>query len=183
MSDGLGSGTVDELLLRLRAPAPEPAGGSAAALCGAMAAALVELVARATPDWHEAPGVAAQASALRYRLVALADADAAAFAEALAMLRAGSTDESRDHLLGEALALAADAPLAIAEATADIAELAARAAADGRAEVRPDALVARELATAATRAAAHLVDVNLASRPDDERTRRARAAVASTEGA
>ena len=50
-----------------------PAGGSAAALAATMAAGLVRLVARVSADWPEAPGVAAQASALGDRALALAD--------------------------------------------------------------------------------------------------------------
>ena len=41
-----------------------PAGGSAAALASTMAAGLVRLVARVSGEWEDAPGVAAQASAL-----------------------------------------------------------------------------------------------------------------------
>lgn len=169
---------VDELLGALGAPAPSPCGGSAAAVAASMAAALVGLVARASPDWPDGPGVAAQAAALQERLLALADADAEAFARVLEELREpAAAGRARDNRIGRALARAADAPLAIAEAAADVAALAALAAAEGRAAVRPDALVGWELAAAAVRGAAHLVDVNLATLPGDERSHRATAAV------
>ena len=58
----------------------------------------------------------------------------------------------------------------IAEAAADVAALAALAARDGAASVRGDAWAAATLAEAASTAAARLVHVNLATRPDDELT-------------
>lgn len=167
---------ADELLEALGSPAPSPSGGSAAAVVGAMAAALVGLVARASPDWPDASGIVAQTILLRERLLALADEDAEAFAAALAELRAPDAGRPGDNRIGRALALAADAPLAIAETAADVAALAVLAAREGRADVRPDAVVARELAAAATRAAAHLVVVNLATLEGDERSLRAAAA-------
>ena len=169
---------LDALLETLGAPAPSPAGGTAAALAAAMAAALVGLVARAPSRWPDGPGVAAQASWLQERLVRLADTDAEAFAAALTEMRAvTATGAERDRALGEALARAADVPLEIAEAAADVAALAAVAAFEGRDELRPDAEVARDLAAAAAQAAARLVAANLATRPGDERSARAAAAV------
>jgi formiminotetrahydrofolate cyclodeaminase len=64
----------------------------------------------------------------------------------------------------------------IAEAGADVATLAAIAARDGAANVRGVACVAATLAEAASAAAARLVHVNLAMRPDDELCVRADAA-------
>jgi glutamate formiminotransferase/formiminotetrahydrofolate cyclodeaminase len=164
------------LLDALEAPAPSPCGGSAAALGGAMGAALVALVCRASTDWAEAPGIAAQATTLRARLVELADEDVRAFAAALEALdAAGEAGGSRDRLLGLALERAADVPLAIAGAASDVAELAALAAAEGKPGLQPDAAVGATLAEAAAAAAARLVHVNLATLPDDERVLRASA--------
>ena len=83
---------------------PGPAGGSAAALAATMAAGLVRLVARVSEDWPEAPGVAAQASALGDRSLALADDDHRVYARAMAELAA----PARDATLGEALRHAAE---------------------------------------------------------------------------
>jgi len=55
---------VSQLQDVLAESGPGPAGGSAAALAATMAAGLVRLVARVSDDWADAPGVAAQASAL-----------------------------------------------------------------------------------------------------------------------
>jgi glutamate formiminotransferase/formiminotetrahydrofolate cyclodeaminase len=164
--------SVQELLDALEAPAPSPCGGSAAALAGAMAAALVALVARQSTNWDESRGVAAQSSALRSRLVGLASEDIRAYAAALEALSAAHETEGRgrhDHLLGVALANAADVPLEIARTAADVAELAALAASAGKEALRPDATTAAALAEAATRSAARLVEVNLATLPGDGR--------------
>lgn len=162
--------TFARLLEELEAPAPSPCGGSAAALAGAMAASLVALVARRSPDWRDAPGVAAQAVALRDRLVSLAEEDVRAYAAAMEALAAASgTGGSRDRLLGVALERAADVPLEIASAAADVAELAALASVEGTPTLQPDATAAALMAEAAATSSAHLVLINLGTLPDDDR--------------
>jgi formiminotetrahydrofolate cyclodeaminase len=173
----LGQLSVNELLDALEAPAPSPCGGSAAGLAAAMGAALVALAARQSTEWEDAPGVAAQATALRARLVTLAADDVRAYAAALeALSAAGGSEGSRDHLLGVALTHAADVPLAIARTASDVAELAALAAAFAKESLRADATTAAALAEAAARSAAHLVEINLASLPGDKRVAAAAAA-------
>ena len=160
-----------------------PAGGSAAALAATMAAGLVRLVARVSADWADAPGVAAQASALGDRSLTLADDDHRVYARAMAELAA----PVRDATLGAALRRAAEVPLQIAETAADVTMLAALAAREGSETVRADAWAAATLAEAATASAARLVHVNLATRPDDDLTTRAdeaaRAAASAREAA
>jgi formiminotetrahydrofolate cyclodeaminase len=151
---------------------PVPASGSAAALVGATAAALVEKVARITEEWDESRSVAVQARALRRRLMRLAPADADAYRAALEAMRQGKVAESeeRDAAIGRSLERAAEIPLAIADAAADAAELAVEAAERCRPAVRADAVAAAGLAEGASRAAAHLVHVNLTATPGDPRT-------------
>ena len=163
---GVPAGKLHDVLAEA---GPGPAGGTAAALAATMASGLVRLVARVSPDWEEAPGIAAQAAALGDRSLALADDDHRVYARALVQLRA----PERDAALGRALRDAAEVPARIAEAAADVAALAALAARDGAASVRGDAWAAATLAEAASTAAARLVHVNLATRPDDELTTRA----------
>ena len=162
---------------------PGPAGGTAAALATTMAAGLVRLVARVSEGWSDAPGVAAQASALGDRSLALADDDHRVYARAMAELAA----PGRDANLGAALRRAAEVPLQIAETAADVTMLAALAAHEGSETVRADAWAAAALAEAATVSAARLVHVNLATRPDDDLSTRAdeaaRAAVSAREAA
>jgi formiminotetrahydrofolate cyclodeaminase len=146
------------------------ASGSAAALTSAMAAEIVAMVARATTGWGDAAGVAAQARALSARLVPLATADAEAFARVVA-LRADPYADARD--LGPALDHAAELPLAIADAGAATAELAALAAGWATGYEKADAIAAAALAEGATRAAAALVHANLTTMPGAARATRA----------
>jgi len=165
LSDLLDNFASDELA---------PAAGSAAAIVVAMAAGLVAKSARASPDWLEAPSAIAQAERLRRRTAPLAQSDADAYLEALAALHLPKQLESevRDMALGQVLARAAEIPLVIAEAGADVACLAAVAADRGTPEHR-----AEVLAEAGTIAAAYLVATNLTITSNDERVVRARAVV------
>jgi methenyltetrahydrofolate cyclohydrolase len=177
-ADDLLATPLGEGLAALAAPGP-PAGGSAAALAAAFSAALVTMSARVSVDaWPEATGIAVQADVLRDRLVELARAGTEAYARALETLSNPEQlpPERRDHELGVALAQSAEIPLAIAGAAADVALLAAEAAARAEPDVQADAEVALALAAGAARAAARLVEVNLAALDDDPRVREARAA-------
>ena len=143
-----------------------PAGGSVAAIVVAMAAGLVAKAARLSPEWPGAAEVLERAEALRALVAPLAQADADAYTAVLEAQR-------RKQDVPGALSRAADVPLAIAEAAAEVASLAALAAAEGNARLRGDALTAAELAAAGARSAAELVAINLAD-GDDDRVRRAR---------
>jgi formiminotetrahydrofolate cyclodeaminase len=168
---------VHELLDVLASDEPAPAGGSAAALAVAMSAGLSAMVARASTAWPEARAAVAQAERLRKRTAPLAQRDADAYEEALAAMRLPERVESsvRDATVGGALARAAEVPLAIAEAGADAALLAALVADRGLADRRGDAVAAALLAEAGARAAASLVVVNLTVSAGDERVARAQA--------
>jgi methenyltetrahydrofolate cyclohydrolase len=167
--------TVHDWLETLAAEDPVPGSGSAAAMTAATAAAVVAMTARLSPAGG---GIAAQALALRSRLVGRADVSADVYAASLEALASatGEGDERRDFALGTALEEAAQAPLMIAESAADVALLAATAATIVKPEVQADARAAAALAAGAASAAAHLVDVNLASAQGDARVRRAHAA-------
>jgi formiminotetrahydrofolate cyclodeaminase len=148
-----------------------PGAGAIAAVSAASAAALVELAARATglDEWPDAAGAAAQAKRLRQRLVPLARQDAEAYQAAIAQLQ----ERGDDFALGEALALAADVPLEIADHAENVSALAAEAAKHATPNLRADAAAAAALALGAAWAAAKLVEVNLAMREDDPRLARA----------
>jgi methenyltetrahydrofolate cyclohydrolase len=166
-----------EFLDRLAAEEPSPAGGSAAALGVAMGAALIAKVAKASKGWPEAGAVVAQAERLRRRTAPLAQSDADVYEEALAALHLPEQlePEVRDMAIGQVLARAAEIPLVIAEAGADVACLAAEVAEKGAPERRGDAIAAALIGEAAARAAANLVAINLTVTPEDERVLRARA--------
>ncbi len=132
------------------------AGGAAAAAVGAIAASVVARVAAASHDvWAEAAGTAAQAALLRDRCAELADAGTVGFAAALSALRRPDRD------FADRLDDAIQAPLAIAQAAADVAELAASSVPCCEGTFQADAIAAALLADAAARAAAKLVEVNL----------------------
>ena len=171
---------LDGLATRGRAPGA----GSAAALTVAFAAGLVAMVARSSREmWDEAPGIAAQALTLQDRASSLARTDAEAWEEALAALRAAADPDAAgvagDQELERKLERSAAIPLEIAELGADVAALAVDAALHGEHEYRADAAAAAALAAGGSRAATHLVEVNLGVRPGDDRLARARASQAA----
>jgi formiminotetrahydrofolate cyclodeaminase len=142
-------------------------GGPLAALVTASAAELLAGIARASVrDWPEARGVAAQAESLRDRAMPLAEISADAYAQALAA-------QGGDHELGRAYAEAAEPPMRIAEAAADVTELAALVAEYGEPARRADAVAAGLIAAGCAHAAAELVAVNLTVSMKDNRVRRA----------
>lgn len=185
---------VGDLLEDLSREEVATAGGSAAALSAAFAAALATMVGRASrPQWQDAGGAIARAEELRARLCDLAATDAQAYSRARTLLlrtgrdreRHGAavapTSGSEDPVLAVdgALAAAAFAPLAVAEAAAEVAAMCAWAAVEGNADHRADAVVGTLLACAAAQSAAHLVGINLGAEPGGEMITRAEAAVRS----
>jgi formiminotetrahydrofolate cyclodeaminase len=168
---------VGELLEVLASEDPAPAAGSAAALAVAMAAGLIAKAARVTANWPDAASTVAQAEQLRKRTAPLAQSDADAYLEALAALHLPEQLETevRNMALGQVLARAAEIPLAIAEAGADVASLAVVVADRGIPDRRAEAVGAAVLAAAGTQIAAYLVAANLTVAPNDERVLRAQA--------
>jgi formiminotetrahydrofolate cyclodeaminase len=178
--------SVRDLAAKIAAETPSPASGSTAAVVVMLAAALVAMSARfSRRHWQDAAGVVAQAEALRKRASPLAQLDAEAYEAVLAVRRAmrSMSEEDRDAALGRALSNAADVPLAIAEAAADVAELAALVAEKGNPNVAGDAAAAAALAEGAARAAATLVAINLGTTAEDERAARAQQLVRAAEEA
>jgi formiminotetrahydrofolate cyclodeaminase len=163
--------SVRGLLDEIASEVPTPGGGALAALTGACAAGLIEMAAGNSADWDMRGAVVAQAKVLRGRLTDLAPLNDEVYEQALAAL--GLPEEvdtaSRRELIGSSLERAAAFPLAIAEAASNVAELAAVVAEEGDPRVRADATAAAMLALGATRAAAHLVEINLGVLENDER--------------
>jgi formiminotetrahydrofolate cyclodeaminase len=167
--------SLREFLDDVAARGRTPGGGSAAALVTALAAALLAKIARTSTAWPESRGIAAQAESLRDRAAPLAQADAEEYEAALRAREdeGGQAGERRDFALGRAYARAAEPPLQIARAAADVAELAVVVARNGDPAFHADAVTAALLAAAAASSAAELVGVNLTASARDERVREA----------
>ena len=174
---GSSDESVEDFLDSIAAETPAPGGGSVAAVVVEMAASLAAMAARfAREHWDGAAGALAQAEALRARAAPLAQEDAEAYEAVLTAMRMPRDLEAevRNTLIGDTLSRAADAPLRIAETAADVAELGATLAEEGNPNLRGDAAAAAVLSEAAARAAANLVEINLATTESDERIGRAR---------
>ncbi|MGH2801244.1 MAG: cyclodeaminase/cyclohydrolase family protein, partial [Thermoleophilaceae bacterium] len=174
---GSSKESVEDFLDSIAAETPAPGGGSVAAVVVEMAASLAAMTARfARQHWDGAAGAVAQAEALRARAAPLAQEDAEAYEAVLTAMRMPRDLEAevRNTLIGDTLSRAADAPLRIAETAADVAELGATLAEEGNPNLRGDAAAAAILSEAAARAAANLVEINLATTETDERIGRAR---------
>jgi formiminotetrahydrofolate cyclodeaminase len=175
----LGELTVRALAERLASRDPVPGGGSAAALSGVLAAALVQMVVELSVG---RPGSEADEPALREiglaaagaqrDLLALADRDAAAFAAVVGARRLPrDTDTERAARAAAVRAAMHDAtriPLRTVEFASDVLDLAARVAPIGNPHAASDAGVAAQLASAAARGAALNVRINLASLAADD---------------
>jgi formiminotetrahydrofolate cyclodeaminase len=174
--------SVDELVARLASDAPVPGGGSASALAGSLAAALVHMVVELTAGRSEAAGDEAalvemrvSAASLRSELTRLVDADAAAYASVMAARRLPrDSDLERDARrvqLEAAIREATRAPLATARHASDVLELAERMAPIGNRNAVSDIGVAALLAAAAVRGAILNVRINLPYVTNDEELR------------
>jgi formiminotetrahydrofolate cyclodeaminase len=170
---GVRDRTLTEFSDLVASAAVAPGAGAVAAVAVDLAAGLVAKAARASSSWELGEGVGAQAQALRRRAAPQADLGTQAFADAVEALAARTGESGADASLGDALARAAEVPLAILETAVAVAQLAAEVADHGDAEHRPEAVGACLLAEAAAQTCAHLVHVNLATQDGDQRAQRA----------
>jgi methenyltetrahydrofolate cyclohydrolase len=168
--DRLGALPFASLVEQIGAATPAPGGGSTAACACALAAALVEMAAAIARS-----GEAERMRVLRDQALGLAERELGSYEPVLEARRLPTDDPERARRIDAALTEASAAPLAIAEAASEVAELGANVAAACGPAVRGDALAGVLLAEAATAAAATLVEINLAGREAEELVR-ARAA-------
>lgn len=168
---------VAEFLDKLASSAPEPGGGAAAALVGAVGAALVSMVANLTIGREKFAAVAdemastlARAETLRARLVAAIDRDSDAFRHVMTAYRlpreAPEQREARTQAIQTALKDAARVPAEVADLCADVGALCRVAIEKGNPQVVSDAAVAVLAAYAGTHSAALNVRINLKSISD-----------------
>jgi formiminotetrahydrofolate cyclodeaminase len=154
-----------DLLESLASRTPAPGGGCATAWSAAIAAGLLEMAARFAGAHDEVT----RAAALRAELVAQGEVERSSYAPVLEALRLPSDDPSRAALVADALSEASEGPLAIVRAASEVAELAVGVAVRAKRDLSGDAIAGALLAEAACQAAARLVELNLAGRPDDRR--------------
>jgi formiminotetrahydrofolate cyclodeaminase len=164
----LDDSTVAELLHRLAARTPTPAGGSVAALCTAQAAALVAMVAR----YCEAAPLVEQAEELVARAQQLVEADEQAFggvAAAWALPRGPAYDEDkRRAAIDEALLGASEPQAQVVETAIEVLVLVDLLRPAARPGLRADLVAAAEVARAASTIARRNVESNLRTLPESE---------------
>jgi len=174
--------TVRRLVERLATSDPVPGGGSAAALAGAMGAALVGMVVelstgRPAAEAHEdaLAEIGAAAATARTELLRLAELDAAAYDAVVRARRLPhESDEergARDARLAAAVREATRVPLETARVAAQVFGLAELLAPIGNRNAVSDVGVAALLAATALRGAALNVEINLPYLAADEALR------------
>ncbi len=163
----------------LASGAPTPGGGSASAHGGAMAAALVTMVARLTVGKKKYANVEArmwevieQSEALRAELEEAVQADAAAFEGVMAAFKlpkgTPQEQEARRQAIEVATLEAARVPLMVAEKVLAVLELAADVAELGNVSALTDVGTAAAMAGAALSGASLNVRINLTSLQDQK---------------
>jgi len=178
--------TLANYLAELAAPTPAPGGGAAAAVSGATAAALVEMVAglslKKSPDGADAAlqqRTAAQMATIRRELLSLADDDANAYDAFIQAMRLPKNEEHEREARGRAMSTAAEraaaVPLQTLRAIGSVAEAARVLTNRSLVSAASDLDVALRFSRAAGLSAAENVEANLPYIDDPE----ARSALAS----
>ena len=167
-------GWIDELA----GGAPTPGGGSAAALAGTLAAALVAMVSRLTIGKKAYAGVDAQAreilaeaEQLRGELRRLVDEDAAAYAGVSQAYKIPKADPRRAQAVDDALLAAARPPADVVKHGRRLLALAQTIEHIGNKNAVSDARVAGMLAKTAIDGATENVNANLAGLSDPARAK------------
>ena len=169
--------SVTSFLDALASGAPTPGGGGAAALSGAMAAALISMVCNLTigrQRYADAEGemrqVLSRAEMLREELQQLAEDDVVAFNRLSAAYKLPRVTEAdtaiRRDAIQAALRRATDVPLRTARAAAAVLPLCPPVAERGNQAAVSDVGVSAHLAQAAVRSALLNVEINLRTLQD-----------------
>ena len=168
---------ITEYLEKAAAGTAVPGGGSVAALNGALAAGLTEMVANLTvgKKGYEAveedmKALAGMASQLRNKLTAAIDQDADAYTEVMAAYKLPKTTDEETSLrkqkIQDAIKHAALVPLEVARDALAVIDLAGRAIRKGNKNAASDGAVAAMNARTAALAAIYNVKINLSSIQD-----------------
>jgi formiminotetrahydrofolate cyclodeaminase len=171
--------SIHDFIGELAASSATPGGGTAAALAGAMGAALIGMVCKLTVNKKEFADVAEELrgvieeTEMRCRqLTDLADADSRAFDQVMAAYRlpkaAPEEQDSRRRAIQDALRHAAQVPLDTAIACVAVVKLAHQVVSKINPGAMSDAAAAALLAEAGLRAAQLNVMINLSSIKDTD---------------
>ena len=171
--------TVGDFLARLASTAAVPGGGSASALSGAFAAALVQMVvglSQGKPKYAPYEATLKRAGEVathsQERLLSLADEDAAAYARlsaAFKMPRQTAEEQGvRQTAIRTGARDAALAPFRVLQECSDVVLAAESIAGRSNVNARSDASTAASLAEAAARGAASNVLINLPMTGDED---------------
>jgi formiminotetrahydrofolate cyclodeaminase len=170
--------TVQDFIEQLASASPTPGGGSASALAGAMAAAMVEMAANLTVGREkfrdveeEMRVVLARAGELRELMLNAVDEDTDAFDEVSAAYKMPKDSDAekaaRAEAIQAALKGATEVPLRVAKAAMETYQLGQVAIQKANPNVASDARVAMLLAEAARDGARANVDINLGMIKDE----------------
>lgn len=170
--------TLEDFCAKTASSEPAPGGGSVAALAGALAASLAEMVARLTADKKgyesaaaEMNGLIPRAAALRKELLDGITRDSTSFnayMEALSLPK--GTDEQKEtrrQAMQNALKKAAEVPLQVAATAAKVMPMASVLVKKGNKNAVTDGLVAAMMTRTAVLGALLNVKINLGSIRDE----------------
>lgn len=173
---------IEKFLEEVASRAPTPGGGAVAAVTGAAAAALVEMVVNLTKNDPTSSvrlrsglrGARERTQQLRKELLKLAGEDAAAFDAVMAAFKIPKDEAGRKEKIQSAFKGAAETPLEVAKLAKEVNMLAKEILRVGNKNAASDAKSAIYLSEAAKNSALANVEINLAYIKD-------RAFVAKTE--
>jgi methenyltetrahydrofolate cyclohydrolase len=161
--------SIREFVEKIAGPDPAPGGGSAAALAGALSAALCAMVARLTLGkkkfghvWKDMEAARDSADALCSSLLQLMEEDSAAYNQVLAAFRLPRENRAaREEAVQEAMKKAASVPLETLRTVAGMVSLVRAGIDKGNPSCLTDAGVAAQLLRAAAIGAGYNVRINL----------------------
>ncbi|MGE5531763.1 MAG: cyclodeaminase/cyclohydrolase family protein [Bacteroidota bacterium] len=167
--------SVRDYAARLASADPTPGGGSAAALLGALAAALGEMVGNFTRDkegWEEVEPALAELTTRREALLDLTDRDAEAYAKVGAAYKLPKSNDDERSLraaaIQDALKASAQVPLAAIRELSAAVKLLPVLLESGNRNLVSDVGVAADFAQSALRCAWLNVEINLSGVKDEE---------------
>ena len=171
--------TINEFAKIVASDSPVPGGGSIASLCGALSAALAEMVANLTvgkkkyaDSKEEMTEIINKASLLRDKLLNYIEEDSLAYnmvTEAFKLPKETEEEKAyRRDRIQEGLKVAASVPLKVAETSFEIFPLAEAVVLRGNASSVTDALVGAMMARTGVLSAILNIRINLDSINDDE---------------